>query len=126
MANDIYTLKLNVPTVGASGAVFGVLLAFGMLFPNTQLMLLFPPIPINAKYFVIIYGAIELFAAVMPQQGDNVSLSDKAKNLKDLEASIKSQPDVDKEKVERIKAAIADGSYSVNSEKVAQKMLEFN
>jgi negative regulator of flagellin synthesis FlgM len=62
----------------------------------------------------------------VPPQGDNVSLSDKAKNLKELEASIKSQPDVDKEKVERIKAAIADGSYSVNSEKVAQKMLEFN
>ncbi len=73
LANDIYMLHLNIPTVGASGAVFGVLLAFGMLFPNTKLMLLFPPIPIKAKYFVIIYGAIELFAAVMPQQGDNVA-----------------------------------------------------
>ena len=51
---------MNVPTVGASGAVFGVLLAFGMLFPNTQLMLLFPPIPVKAKWLVIIYGAIEL------------------------------------------------------------------
>jgi membrane associated rhomboid family serine protease len=47
--------------VGASGAVFGVLLAFGMYFPNTQLMLLFPPIPIKAKYFVIGYGVIELY-----------------------------------------------------------------
>ena len=54
-------LLLNVPTVGASGAVFGVLLGFGMLFPNTQLMLLFPPIPIKAKYFVIGYGLIELY-----------------------------------------------------------------
>lgn len=53
-------LFLNTPTVGASGAVFGVLLGFGMLFPNTQLMLLFPPIPIKAKYFVIGYGALEL------------------------------------------------------------------
>jgi membrane associated rhomboid family serine protease len=69
----VYELNLNIPTVGASGAVFGVLLAFGMLFPNTQLMLLFPPIPIRAKYLVIIYGAIELFAAVLPQQGDNVA-----------------------------------------------------
>ena len=52
---------INIPTVGASGAVFGVLLGFGMLFPNTQLMLLFPPIPIKAKYFVIGYGVIELY-----------------------------------------------------------------
>ena len=42
-------ILLNTPTVGASGAVFGILLAFGMLFPNTQLMLLIPPIPIRAK-----------------------------------------------------------------------------
>ena len=55
---------LSTPTVGASGAVFGVLLAFGVLFPNTQLMLLFPPIPIRAKYFVMIYGGIELYLAV--------------------------------------------------------------
>jgi membrane associated rhomboid family serine protease len=54
-------MMLNIPTVGASGAVFGVLLAFGMYFPNTVLMLLFPPIPIKAKYFVMIYGAIELY-----------------------------------------------------------------
>lgn len=57
-------LILNTPTVGASGAVFGILLGFGMLFPNTQLMLLFPPIPIKAKYFVIGYGAIELFSGI--------------------------------------------------------------
>lgn len=69
----IYKTHLNIPTVGASGAVFGVLLAFGMLFPNTQLMLLFPPIPIKAKFFVIFYGIAELFAAVMQQPGDNVA-----------------------------------------------------
>ena len=57
-------LILNTPTVGASGAVFGILLGFGMLFPNTQLMLLFPPIPIKAKYFVAGYGAIELFSGI--------------------------------------------------------------
>jgi len=54
---------LNVPTVGASGAVFGILLAFGMLFPNTLIYLYFF-IPIKAKWFVIIYGAIELYSGV--------------------------------------------------------------
>ncbi len=65
-------LLLNIPTVGASGAVFGVLLGFGMLFPNTQLMLLFPPIPIRAKYFVIFYGVLELFLA-FTQPGSNIA-----------------------------------------------------
>jgi membrane associated rhomboid family serine protease len=60
---------LNTPTVGASGAVFGILLGFGMLFPNTELMLLFPPIPIKAKYFVVGYGALELFFGVSGIQG---------------------------------------------------------
>lgn len=64
--------RMNIPTVGASGAVFGVLLGFGMLFPNTQLMLLFPPIPIKAKYFVIGYGVIELVQGLsMP--GSNIA-----------------------------------------------------
>lgn len=65
-------LLLNTPTVGASGAIFGVLLAFGVLFPNTQLMLLFPPIPIKAKYLVAGYGAIELYLAVT-QPGSNIA-----------------------------------------------------
>lgn len=65
-------LILNTPTVGASGAVFGILLGFGMLFPNTRLMLLFPPIPIKAKYFVIGYGAIELYLG-FAQPGSNVA-----------------------------------------------------
>jgi membrane associated rhomboid family serine protease len=52
------------PTIGASGAVFGILLGFAMMFPNQQLMLLFPPIPIKAKYFVLFYGAFELYAGV--------------------------------------------------------------
>ena len=62
----------NIPTVGASGAVFGVLLAFGMLFPNTQLILLFPPIPIRAKYFVLMYGILELYLA-FSQPGSNIA-----------------------------------------------------
>jgi membrane associated rhomboid family serine protease len=65
-------ILLNVPTVGASGAIFGVLLAFGILFPNTQLMLLFPPIPIKAKYFVLGYGGIELVLAIT-QPGSNIA-----------------------------------------------------
>jgi membrane associated rhomboid family serine protease len=65
-------ILLNTPTVGASGAIFGVLLAFGVLFPNTQLMLLLPPIPIKAKYFVMIYGGIELYLAVT-QPGSNIA-----------------------------------------------------
>ncbi|MGE5419165.1 MAG: rhomboid family intramembrane serine protease [Chloroflexota bacterium] len=65
-------ILLNTPTVGASGAVFGILLAFGVLFPNTQLMLLFPPIPIRAKYFVMGYGALELWMAIT-QPGSNIA-----------------------------------------------------
>jgi membrane associated rhomboid family serine protease len=65
-------LLLNTPTVGASGAVFGILLGFGMLFPNTELMLLFPPIPIKAKYFVAGYGAIELFSGIA-NTGSNIA-----------------------------------------------------
>jgi membrane associated rhomboid family serine protease len=65
-------LLLNTPTVGASGAIFGVLLAFGVLFPNTQLFLLFPPMPIRAKYLVLGYGALELFLAVT-QPGSDIA-----------------------------------------------------
>ena len=48
------------PMVGASGAVFGILLAYGMLFPNSVLQLIFPPIALKAKWFVLIYGVLEL------------------------------------------------------------------
>ena len=72
-ANKILELRMNVPVIGASGAVFGVLLAFGMMFPNTQLMLLFPPIPIKAKWFVLGYGVLELWLGVANRSGDNVA-----------------------------------------------------
>ena len=58
--------------VGASGAVFGVLLAFGMLFPN-QLIYLYFAIPIKAKYFVIFYGLFELYAGISNNASDNVA-----------------------------------------------------
>jgi len=52
------------PTVGASGAVFGLLLAFGWYFPRRRVMLLFPPIPMPARVFVAAYGALELYNGV--------------------------------------------------------------
>jgi membrane associated rhomboid family serine protease len=73
MKNQLVMLHVNIPTVGASGAVFGVLLAFGMMFPNMELMLLFPPMPIKAKYMVAGYALIELYSGVLNQQGDNVA-----------------------------------------------------
>jgi len=60
--SGLQQLYRDVPTVGASGAVMGVLLAFGMLFPNTSLYLMFVPIPIKAKYFVAGYALFELYA----------------------------------------------------------------
>ena len=57
-------LGSNAPVVGASGAIYGVLAAYAFLFPNTQMMLLFPPIPIKAKYLVLILIGIDLFSGV--------------------------------------------------------------
>lgn len=54
----------GAPTLGASGAVYGILLAFGMMFPERPIILLIPPIPIKAKYFVAIFGAIELISGL--------------------------------------------------------------
>ena len=62
----------NTPVVGASGSLFGILLAFGVLFPNTLLYLYFA-IPIKAKYFVIGYGLIELFSGLSNNPQDNVA-----------------------------------------------------
>lgn len=64
---------VNYGMVGASGAIFGILLAFGMIFPNIELMLLFLPIPIKAKYFVILYGLYELNQGLANNPGDNVA-----------------------------------------------------
>ena len=59
--------------VGASGAVFGLLIAFGMLFPNMELMIMFIPVPIKAKYIIPAYILLELFLGVKQIEGDSVA-----------------------------------------------------
>jgi len=64
---------INAPTLGASGAVFGCMAAFGYLFPNNELLIIPIPFPIKAKWLVLGYAAVELFAGIEPSQGDNVA-----------------------------------------------------
>lgn len=65
-------------------------------------------------------------AQAQPQpRGETVSLSNKVQGLQQLESEVKNLPEVDQDKVAKIKAALEDGSYQVNSEKLAQKMLDF-
>lgn len=68
-----YQIAIGVPVVGASGAVYGLLAAFAYLFPNTQLMLLFPPIPVKAKWLVLFLVGIALFNSLRSQPGDNIA-----------------------------------------------------
>jgi membrane associated rhomboid family serine protease len=60
----------EVPTIGASGGIFGLLLAFAMYFPRARVTLLFPPIPLPAWLFVLIYGLLELFLGVTGTEAD--------------------------------------------------------
>ncbi|SIO23124.1 rhomboid family intramembrane serine protease [Algoriphagus halophilus] len=69
----ILEIQGNVPMVGASGALFGVLIAFAMLFPNTQLFLLFPPMPVKAKYLVLFYGLYTIYNVLINNPTDNVA-----------------------------------------------------
>jgi rhomboid-like protein len=62
-----------VPVVGASGAIFGLLVAFGMLYPDLELMMLFLPVPIKAKYLVPGYVILEIWSSINPGVGDNVA-----------------------------------------------------
>ncbi len=71
--NEVVEFRTNIPTVGASGAVYGLLLAFGMIFPNAMIMMLIPPIPMKAKYFVMVYGLIELSMGIRNNIEDNVA-----------------------------------------------------
>lgn len=56
-------------TVGASGAIYGILLSFGLMHPNERIMLLIPPIPMKAKYFVLVFGVIELLMGILGSRG---------------------------------------------------------
>lgn len=66
-------LLIHTTTVGASGAVFGILVAFGMMFPDVKLIMIPIPIPIKAKWFVIGYGVLELVSGISNRPNDNVA-----------------------------------------------------
>lgn len=68
-AVDAYQRLLVTPTLGASGAIYGVLIGFAMLYPQARLILIFPPIPVKAKWLVIIFAAIELVFGINGIQG---------------------------------------------------------
>lgn len=68
-----YFFKSYIPMVGASGAIFGILASFAILFPNTELQLLFPPIPIKAKWLIGGYFVLELYMSFQDKAGDNVA-----------------------------------------------------
>lgn len=64
---------IATPMVGASGAIFGLLAAFAYLFPNTQLMLLFPPIPVKAKWLVLVLLCLEIYRVINVHPDDNIA-----------------------------------------------------
>ena len=66
--SKIYALKMT-PTVGASGAIYGVLMGFAMLYPDARMGLVFPPVYMKAKWFVLIFGGIELLIGITGQGG---------------------------------------------------------
>ena len=66
---DIY----HAPLVGASGAIFGILVAFAMIYPNLELMMLFVPVPVKAKYFISFYVLLEIYLSFKQSAGDSVA-----------------------------------------------------
>lgn len=63
----------HTPTIGASGAIFGILLAYGFMFPNMRIYMIIPPMPIKARTFVIVYAIIELALGIYNNQADTVA-----------------------------------------------------
>ena len=72
-AEELFITRNPGRVIGASGAIYAILMAFGMLFPERQLMLLFPPIPIKAKYLVLILGGLAIYMEMQRNPGDNVA-----------------------------------------------------
>jgi membrane associated rhomboid family serine protease len=77
LANPVIIAHLqgiySVPIVGASGAIFGLLIAFGMLYPNMELMIMFIPVPVKAKYLIPVYVVLEVYLGFSQFAGDNVA-----------------------------------------------------
>lgn len=73
LVSNMINQRMNIPMVGASGAIFGIMMGFGYLYPNLQMMLLFPPIPVKAKYVVGFYGILALYSSIERVPGDNVA-----------------------------------------------------
>lgn len=77
MVSDTVGAKVSdilfTPTVGASGAIYGLIMAFALLFPNTEFMLLFPPIPIKAKWMAVLLGLFALYSGYQNAHGDSVA-----------------------------------------------------
>jgi membrane associated rhomboid family serine protease len=71
-AQELYNIY-HSSMVGASGAIFGLFIAFGMMFPNTELMIMFIPVPVKAKYVMAVYVLVELSLSVSQVQGDDVA-----------------------------------------------------
>lgn len=72
LPENVIEIYLKV-TIGASGAIMGLLAAFAMLFPNTEMFIMFIPFPVKAKYLAIGYGLIELYQGIANRGGDNVA-----------------------------------------------------
>ncbi|EMR01272.1 rhomboid family intramembrane serine protease [Cesiribacter andamanensis] len=70
---QLYELVLDTPMLGASGAIFGLLMAVGLLFPHRRIMLLIPPIPMRVRIFVLLYGALEVYLLLKRVPTDNVA-----------------------------------------------------
>ena len=73
VVQSIFEGTRDVSMVGASGAIFGLLAAFALIFPNLELMLLFPPIPVKAKYMISIYILLEIYLIIANRPDDNVA-----------------------------------------------------